>query len=153
MIVVLEDAAGLGLRRVRWRDRLAVRARASALDAALAAGSSPDSNISLALHAGRLCKPAHRRLLARSLARIVAASEAPTGRRVTPVCRSAVLKVRPELATIAGRLSASGPVDVRGVARLRLLLADGTGPLYQPARRSQLHAELRAVLSALDSFE
>ena len=38
MIVVLEEGTGLGLRRVRWRDRLAVRARASALDAALGSG-------------------------------------------------------------------------------------------------------------------
>ncbi len=153
MIVVLEDGAHLDLRRVRWRDRLAVRARASALDAALAAGTSPDSSISLALHAGRLCGPAHRRLLARTLGRIVAAAEAPTGRRLTPVCRSAVQQVRPELASLAGRLSASGPVDVRGLARLRLLLEDGTGPLYPPARRDQLRAELTAVLAALDSFE
>ena len=152
MIVVLEVGAGLGLRRVRWRDRVAFRARASALDAVLAAGSSPDSSISLALHAARLCKPAHRQLLARSLGRIVAAAETPNGRRATPVCRSAIQKVRPELASLAGRLSASGPVDVRGVARLRLLLADGTGPLYQPAGRDQLHAELTAVLAALDSF-
>lgn len=153
MIVVLEDGPGLDLRRVRWRDRLVVRARASTLDAALATGASPDSSVLLALHASRLCKPAHRRLLARSLARIVAASEAPGGRRITPVCRSAVQKVRPELATIAGRLSASGPVDVHGVARLRLLLADGTGPLYQPARHDRLRTELLAVLVALDAFE
>ena len=105
MIVVLEDGTGLGLRRVRWRDRLAVRARTSAFDAALAAGTSPDSSVPLALHAGRLCEPAQRRLLARSVTRIVTASESPArGRLATPVCRSAVQKVRPQLAAVAGRL-------------------------------------------------
>jgi hypothetical protein len=153
MIVVLEDGADLGLRRVRWRDRLAVRARTSAFDAALAAGTSPDSSVPLALHAGRLCEPTQRRLLARSVTRIVTASEAPARRRLAaPVCRSAVQTVRPQLAAVAGRLTSSGPVDVRGVARLRLLVADGTGPLYQPARADELPGELTAVLAALDSF-
>ena len=153
MIVVLEEGSGLGLRRVRWRDRLAVRARTSALDAALAAGTSPDSSVPLALHAARLCAPAQRRLLARTLTRIVAASEA-AGRHLTaPVCKPSVRRVRPQLAGIAGRLSAAGPVDVQGVARLRLLVADGTGPLYQPARAEDLRYELAAVVAALDSFD
>jgi hypothetical protein len=40
------------------------------------------------------------------------------------------------------------PVRARGVARLRLLLSDGTGPLYRSGRGS-LAAELRGVLAAL----
>ena len=54
-----------------------VRLRASALDQELAAGTSPEATVALAVHAGRLCRPAQRRLLARSLTRIVAASELP----------------------------------------------------------------------------
>jgi hypothetical protein len=151
--VVLEDGAGLGLRRVRWRDRLVVRARASALDRELASGASPESNVALAVHAGRLCEAAQRRVLARSLKRIVAASDAPTSRRLkAPVCRPAVRRARAELAALADRLAATGPVDVRGVARVRQLLADGTGPLYQPAPAEQLRHELSAVLTALDSY-
>jgi hypothetical protein len=152
-IVVLEEGAGLGLRRVRWRDRLLVRARASALDRELAAGASPESNVPLAVHAGRLCEPAQRRLVARSLVRIVAAADEPTGHRLrVPVCRPAVRRARAELAAVVGRLTASGPVDVHGVARLRTLLADGTGPLYRPAPPEQLRNELTAVLDALDAF-
>ena len=49
MIVVVEHGAGLGLRRVRLRDRLLTRLRASSLDAELAAGASPESSITLAL--------------------------------------------------------------------------------------------------------
>jgi hypothetical protein len=153
MIVVLHEGTGLGLRRVRWWDRLSARVRASALDHELAAGASPESTVPLAVHAGRLCEPAQRRLLARSLTRIVAASDAPGRSRLqAPVCRQAVHAARPELAALAGRLSASGPVAVRGVARVRTLLADGTGPLYRPAPPERLRRELADVLAALDSF-
>jgi hypothetical protein len=153
MIVVLLEGTGLGLRRVRWWDRLVARIRASALDHELAAGASPESTVPLAVHAGRLCKPAQRLLLARSLTRIVAASDAPMRSRLkAPVCRRAVQLARPELAALAGRLGASGPVDVHGVARVRTLLADGTGPLYQPAPPERLRRELAEVLDALDSF-
>jgi hypothetical protein len=151
--VVLHEGTGLGLRRVRWWDRLVARMRASALDHELAAGASPESSVPLAVHAGRLCEPAQRHLLARSITRIVAASDAPARSRLkTPVCRPAVQGVRPELAALAGRLSASGPVDVHGVARVRTLLADGTGPLYRPAPPERLRRELAQVLEALDSF-
>jgi hypothetical protein len=153
MIVVLEEGTGLGLRRVRWRDRLAVRIRASALDEQLVAGTSPESSVTLALHAGHLCEPAQRRVLARSLTKIVAAADAPVGRRLrAPVCRGTVQQSRAELAAVAGRLVASGPVGVRGVARLRTLLADGTGPLYRSAAPGGLQQELGHVLAALDSF-
>jgi hypothetical protein len=154
MIVVLQEGSDLGLRRVRWRDRLMARVRASALDEQLAAGVSPEQSVPLALHAARLCQHTHRRVLARSLTRLVAAADVPAGSRLkTPVCRGAVQQARAELAAVAGRLTASGPVEVRGVARVRTLLADGTGPLYQPAPAGQLRHELAGVLSALDSFD
>jgi hypothetical protein len=151
MIVVLDEGASLGLRRVRWRDRLAVRARASDLDDQLAAGASPESSVRLALHAARLCQPSQRQVLARSLTRIVATAEAPQPRRLrVPVCRAAVHQARAELAAVSGRLTASGPVDVRGIARVRTLLADGTGPLYQPSPAASLRHRLAEVLQALD---
>jgi hypothetical protein len=154
MIVLLQEGTRLGLRRVRCRDRLMVWARASALDRALAAGMSPESNVALAIHARRLCEPAQRRLLAHSLARIAGASDGPPGRRLKAlVCSSAVHQAGAELAALTGRLDASGPVDVQGVARIRILLADGTGPLYQPVPPERLRHELTAALAALDSFE
>jgi hypothetical protein len=150
MIVVLEQDAGLGLRRVRWWNQLLVRARAFALDQELATGASPESNMALAVHAGRLCNPAERRVLARTLTRIAEASAAPGGRLKAPVCRPAVHRSRPELTAVADRLVAAGPVDVRGVARVRRLLADGTGPLYRSGPPDQLRGELAAALTALD---
>lgn len=153
MIVLLHERAGLRLRRVRWRDRIVARARASTLDRQLAAGASPESSVALALHASRLCESSERLVLARSLTRISEAAEAPVARRLAaPVHRPAVQRARTELAAVAGRLVASGPVDVQGVARVRTLVADGTGPLYRSAPSEQLRYELTDVLAALDSF-
>jgi hypothetical protein len=51
---------------------------------------------------------------------------------------------------VVGRLTATGPVEVQGVARIRTLLADGTGPLYHSAPAEELRNELAAVLTALN---
>jgi len=56
------------------------------------------------------------------------------------------------MTAVAGRLAASWPVGVRGVARVRTLLADGTGPLYQSGAPGGLQHELGHVLAALDWF-
>jgi hypothetical protein len=150
MIVLLDDDGDLTLRRVGWRDRVTARLRAGALDAALVAGTSPEASVPLALHAEHLCAPGQRRLLARSLRRLVAVAEAPAlGRRAVPVNRDAVRRARNDLEFLAERLTSGGPVDVRGVARLRALLSDGTGPLYRPVDAGRLDRELVAVRSAI----
>jgi hypothetical protein len=46
------------------------------------------------------------------------------------------------------RLRGPRPVSARGVARLRLLLSDGCGPMYWSGS-SDLGAELRVVLAQL----
>jgi len=153
MIVVVEHGAGLGLRRVRPRDRLLTRLRASSLDAELAAGASPESSVTLALRAGQLCRPSYRRLLSHGLTRVVAVAERPTrSLRKVPVNRDAVHGARAELESVAERLGAAGPVGVRGVARVSGLLTDGTGPLYQASRPGRLRDELRTALGAMDAF-
>jgi len=153
MIVVVEHGAGLGLRRVRLRDRLLTRLRASSLDAELAAGASPETSIALALRAGQLCRPSYRRLLSHGLTRVVAAAERPAGSlRKALVNRDAVHGARAEIEAVAARLGAAGPVDVGGVARISGLLTDGTGPLYQASQPGRLRDELRAALGAMDAF-
>ena len=153
MIVVLEHEAGLGLRRVRMRDRLLARIRVAALDAELAAGASPESSVVLALHAVHLCGPSQRRLLAGSLRRIAASADAPTRSRLkAPVCGPAVRHAGTELQAVIDRLVAAGPVSVRGVARVRCLLADGTGPIYRKSAPDRLRSELRSALALMDPY-
>jgi uncharacterized heparinase superfamily protein len=152
MIVLLEQGTGLALHRVRVRDRLQARIRAAALDTELAAGAAPEASMALALHAGHLCALSQRRLLARSLRRIAAAAEAPASRCAAPVCRPAIRAARTDLEALVERLVMPDPASVRGVARVRSLLADGTGPLYRESRAGQLRRELRAALAAMDPF-
>jgi hypothetical protein len=151
MIVLLQQDGGLSVRRVRLLDRLTARVRASALDHELAAGASPESSIAMAVHAGHLCGQSERRLLARSLLRIASSSDTPA-RFVAPISRGAVRRAHTELEAVIDRLLAPGPVDVHGVARIRTLLADGTGPLYRGLTSERLRAELRATLAAMDTF-
>jgi hypothetical protein len=149
--VLLErEADGLSMQAVRLRDRLCARVRAPALDRQLADGAMPETSVALALHAARVYEPTQRRLLAHSLTRIAHASEAPPRRTGVQLSRAAVVRARAELEAVADRLRTDAPVSVRGVARIRLLLADGTGPLYGGSPPEQLRRELRSALVALD---
>jgi hypothetical protein len=150
--VLLErGTTGFGVYHVRVRDRLRARVRAVALDRQLAGGVTPEANAPLALHAARVYGPSQRRLLARSLTRIAAASEPASTRVGVPVDAPTIRRARGEIEAVADRLGAGGPVSVRGVAQIRLLLADGTGPLYRADRPDQLRRELQSALAALDS--
>jgi hypothetical protein len=65
-----------------------------------------------------------------------------------PLDRSAVAAAAETIDRVRMRLHAPRPVSARGVARLRLLLADGAGPMYRFGR-GDLGAELRDVLALL----
>ncbi len=154
MIVLVDDRAGIATRRVHLIDRLIVRLRAPRLDNELARGCAPDSNFALALHAERLVRPSQRQLLARCLARIVDAAGSPaTVRSRVPLARGRVFDDRGELKALIDRLRAMGPIDVRGVAMIRVLLTDGTGPLYATSSARNLNAELRTAFAAMDPLD
>ena len=151
MIVLLEREGVLTMRRARMRERLVARLRTSALDAALIRGVPPESSVALALHAQHVAGPSQRQLLACSLRRIVAVAEAPTlGRRAAPVNSEAVRRARAGIESLADRLASDKPVDIRGVAKVRALLSDGSGPLYRRGKASSLDRELVAVSSVID---
>jgi len=149
-VLLQQGVTGLTVQRVTLRDRVRVRLRAVTLDRLLADGAPPEASAALALHATRVYKPAQRRLLARSLSRIACSSDSQPGRLGAPLCREAIVRARPEIEAVAERLRTDGPVSVRGVAHIRLLLADGSGPLYGVSRPEQLRRELRSALVALD---
>jgi hypothetical protein len=68
-----------------------------------------------------------------------------------PVSGALVREALPELTELAERLLGGGPLDVRGVAAVRALIGDGSGPPY---KRFCDPSELRATLSAaLDSLD
>jgi hypothetical protein len=102
---------------------LAVHLRAGRLDRELAAGRAPATDQALALHAERLTRPAARHRLAAALRRLVCGERA-----AVPVAR--VRGAAPDLRLLASRLDGPGPVAPAGVGRARLLVGDGTGPLY-----------------------
>ena len=140
--VLLSAGQGrLTLRRPRPWHRVLARCAAARLDRELAAGASPETADTLAARAMQLTSVKVRRDLAASVQRILAAAGHPA--QVTlasavavhpprlPLRRARISQSAVPLASLAGYLTAPGPVPVHGVAIISQLLADGTGPLYR----------------------
>jgi hypothetical protein len=123
--------------------------RTASLDEQLAAGTSPESSMMLALHAARLYEPDQRRRLAGSLRAVAHAAE-QTKRTKAPIDGKGVRLALSELEAVATRLDIDGPIDVRGIARVRTLLANGASPLYRRSVPGVLQRELVSALVALD---
>lgn len=120
----------------RLRARLIARLRASSLDRQLAVGVAPAAGSALAAHRARIVAPPERHAVARTLSE----SMQEAGHRGT---LAEDLSER-----LIQRLYAPGPVCERGMARLRLLLSDGSGPLYR-CGRGDLSGRLGAALAEL----
>jgi hypothetical protein len=129
------------------RSWLLARIRGRHLDAQIDSGAHIGPGGALAAHATRITSTREREQLARALRSALSDEHNPLSLRV-PVNRAAVSSAAPLIDEVALRLHAPQPVRVRGMARLRLLLADGRGPLYRTGRGS-LNAQLRGVLAAL----
>jgi hypothetical protein len=113
-------------------DRLSARVRSRQLDEALARGIGPETTTPLALRARRLTKLSQRRAIADGLRRAIrdACRGVPPSRaRISPRLTQ-VISAIDELTQLADALADPGPVSARGVAQARILLTDGTGPLY-----------------------
>ena len=152
-VLVDDDLGRLVLRRVWPWQRMLACSRAGRLDRELAAGTSPEASAVLAARAARLTSTEFRRDLAASLRRMLVAAGQPAravaaqrpglgGARPlrVPVRTPRISQTAPRLAELASRLLEPGPVPVRGVAMVTLLLTDGTGPLYREASRADLGA-------------
>jgi hypothetical protein len=137
---------------VRWAlVQLVARLRASRLDRALVAGADPLTSPALAAHAERL--QGHRAREAAAAAIYQTLKDAsvampPFSHRV-PVAREAVRRNRPELLELAAELRQAGRVSARGVAATRLLIEDGTGPLYGEGEHGALRAAILRTRSLL----
>ncbi|HEX5191186.1 MAG TPA: hypothetical protein VFW09_00175 [Solirubrobacteraceae bacterium] len=134
------------------RARVMARAGAWWLDQALAGGTCPDESAVLSLRAHRLIGLEARRTLARELRDVVRRARCPrhpfdTGVRI---CASEVLRSRDAVEALADRLEGWEPVEPAGVARVRLLLRDGVGPLYNESYPGELRNAIRAATEALE---
>jgi hypothetical protein len=130
--------------------RAAERLFAARFDRQLVAGVAPDPRSPLAVHVARLASASARRTLATTLRDVILEAHsrrAAVSSRI-PLDRSAVMAAAETIDKVRMRLHAPRPVSARGVARLRLLLADGAGPLYRYGR-GDLDAELHDVLALL----
>jgi hypothetical protein len=130
--------------------RLKARLFAGRLDREVEVGIVPLPGSSLAVHIARLTSVEEREALSRTMRE--ALSELRRDRRGfsprIPVHPERLASCRGVIDDITLLLHSPRPVRARGMARLRLLLSDGTGPLYHSGRGS-LAAELRGVLAAL----
>jgi hypothetical protein len=154
MLLVLSDENhGLRVQEATFADHLASWVRPGRLDSELAAGESPESRSALATRATVLVRPHHRRLLAKSLTRVLSDAARPgrsiRGSRVS-VARRNVLGAAGQLRELIERLLQPAPLPSRGLAALELLLTDGAGPIYNPNSNEDLRAAVGAVLDALE---
>ena len=130
--------------------RLQARFLAGRLDRHLEAGILAEPGSALALHMVRVTSVEERQALARSLRHAVSDPH-DTSRVVSmrvPVHPQRIAACHDVIDDITLLLHSPRPVRARGMARLRMLLSDGRGPLYRNGRGS-LAAELRGVLAAL----
>jgi hypothetical protein len=152
-VLVNVNGAGLAEWNVRVRDVWSTRLRASRLDRRLGAGEPPENSALLAVRAQWLVRPAACRELASTLLRLLAlAARPPRTTAMVRVSRRHIRAAAPELHSLADRLLEGGPVSAGGVAQLRALLADGSGPVYHGGCPEDLADRLRRVRTALDAL-
>jgi hypothetical protein len=130
--------------------RLRAKVFAARFDQQVESGAAVRAGSALAVHTAQLTSTRERERLAGSLHHVVRAAHyrSPGIPLRTPLHRAGIVSVEDLIAEVILRLHAPVPVRARGIARLRMLLSDGTGPLYRPGRGS-LGAALRGVLAAL----
>ncbi|MDA2895210.1 hypothetical protein PDG61_30155 [Mycolicibacterium sp. BiH015] len=135
-------------RRPALTARLVARVRAHAYDRRLSVGVPSAPGSSLRAHRDRLISRRERRAVASTLRRCVEESLSPTVSLRIALDADGIRAASDLMGRIAGRLESAGPVGERGMARLRLLLSDGVGPLYRYGR-GDLRGRLGAALAAL----
>ena len=151
LLLIDPHRSALRVRRSRLRERVRARLRPWRLDLALARGVPADSRGDLSIRAHRLISLRTRQRLVRDIYATLNEAMHPTYRfqRVVRSCPIEVLAAAPVFQEIAQQLVRPGPVEAAGVAQMRLLLGDGTGPLYSETWTGQLEHVLTRALAAL----
>jgi hypothetical protein len=150
------EGSGLTVRRASGLERVLSRVRARSLDQRLVEGESPDRGALLALRARFLLRPATRRVLARSVARVLSDAVAPSQRATgyrAQVARHNILDAADGLAMLMELLNRPGPVSARGIAAVQLLMSDGAGPVYNPHSTQQLSSLVEEAIQAMTTVD
>jgi hypothetical protein len=152
--ILLSHSAGrrsVSIHRPTASTRLLARVHSVDLDRRLANGASPDSSALLSLRAQHLQSPSSRRALALGFRRRLAAARRaphPFDRRV-PLARDEIRRHANLIEELAARLEAREPADPRGIARGRVLLCDGSSPLYTGSSEAELGQALQRAIDEL----
>ena len=130
--------------------RLTARLCAARLDRLVAVGVPAPMGSAQAAHEARLVSTAERETIARSLRTVVADAR---GRGLllssrVPLHVPNITAAGDMIDAVTLRLHSPRPVSARGMARLRQILSDGTGPMYRYGR-GDLAGRLGAALAAL----
>jgi hypothetical protein len=142
-------AAPTGVKRLLTRTL--VRLRSGRLDAALADGADPWGSPELLLRASELVSLQERRRIATALDSSAAIAGMGRAASAQVRLRYRVLRsYRDDLVSIAVRLRDPRPVEVGVVARMAVLLWDGSSPLFVGGRPVEELAE--TVEHCLDSL-
>jgi hypothetical protein len=130
--------------------RLTARLFAWRYDQQLLDGATVEPGSPLAMHIARLTSDRHRHGLAATLRHVLQQAHAEPvfySSRISPN-QGTVMSAVDQIDELRLRLEGPRPVRAHGVARLRVLLADGIGPFYMQGR-GDLATALRGVLADL----
>ncbi|HTC69133.1 MAG TPA: hypothetical protein VK662_06150 [Acidothermaceae bacterium] len=152
MVHLVNHREQLVVRRVRRSDRIAARLLAPSLDRQLAAGRAPESTQLLATRAAQLADLETRRQLARDFDHLLESAHRPGVARSprAVALRGSITDVEPDLRDMLITMTALLPTSARGVAMARILLTDGTGPLFNPHCSTNLRDAIHDVTAQLD---
>ncbi len=145
------DRTELSVPKPRLRLRLRVGFSRFRLDRELAAGQPAGASKELALRARQLTELPARRRLASSLRHTVADAQRPNPpgfSSAVPMRRDAVRSCGEAMLGLADRLEQEPPLSASAVARVLVLLSDGTGPLYNAGCPRSLGDAVWAVVDA-----
>jgi len=150
--LALASVAGAGRRGPTFEDRLVARMLGRSIDRELATGVIARITQAHAARVEQLTAPRTRAALAGSLERLIECAEAPASRFgiAAAPCREQVREARGVIRATANRLRSAEPLDARGIARLKRLLSDRTGPCYVPSHPDALKVAMRDIAKSLN---
>jgi hypothetical protein len=134
---------------------LRVRLRRRLIDRDMAEARVDNNSDEHRLREAQLASEVNRRDIAGSLREVVALAENPRAEWLGSTAllnRDVVVPSRDGLMGLVERLEQTGPISACGVARARVLVSDGMGPLYNPASERSIGEAISWVADGLDMY-